>query len=132
MAARADNAGRPEHNAGMAVAIKRIYEPVAKGDGYRVLVDRIWPRGVSKGEATLDEWLKDVAPSTALRQWFGHDPARWAEFQRRYRKELDGNPEARQALASLRKRKGRVTLLYAARDEEHNNAVVLQGLLGAK
>jgi uncharacterized protein YeaO (DUF488 family) len=110
------------------IQIKRIYDPPAGDDGFRVLIDRIWPRGVKKSEAALDLWLKDAAPSAALRRWFGHDPARWEEFRARYRAELKDQEEA---LATLRKhaQRGRVTLLYAARDSEHNNAVVLQELL---
>lgn len=111
-----------------AVALKRAYEKPARGDGTRVLVDRLWPRGVAKDKAAIDHWLKDVAPSTALRKWFGHDPARWAEFRRRYRAELAKRPEA---LAELRRlaKGGTLTLVYGARDSEHNEAVVLQELL---
>jgi uncharacterized protein YeaO (DUF488 family) len=112
----------------MSIALKRAYEEPEPGDGTRVLVDRMWPRGVKKEQARIDVWLKDLAPSTELRQWFGHDPERWAEFRERYRTELKGSP----ALAELRKlaREGKVTLVYAARDEQHNNAVVLRGLVG--
>lgn len=112
------------------IKLKRAYEPPARGDGTRVLVDRIWPRGVSKGAAALDHWLKEVAPSTELRRWFGHDPARWTEFRRRYRSELAQHPEA---LAGLRRlaRGGPLTLVYGARDTEHNEAVVLRELLTA-
>lgn len=111
----------------MNIAIKRAYEEPEPGDGTRVLVDRMWPRGVKKEQARIDLWLKDVAPSTELRQWFGHDPERWPEFQTRYRAELKGNP----ALTELRKmaRKGKVTLVYAAREERYNNAVVLRALI---
>jgi uncharacterized protein YeaO (DUF488 family) len=107
--------------------IKRIYEPAAAADGLRILVDRVWPRGVSKKKAALDHWMKDVGPSTALRKWFGHKPERWVEFRKRYRKELAGSA----ALKELRKLvKGRrATLLYGAHDTEHNQAVVLAGLL---
>jgi len=110
------------------VAIKRVYDPPARGDGQRVLVDRVWPRGISKEELKDALWLKEVAPTTALRQWFGHKPERWRQFQTRYRKELEGNPEP---LAQLRGliRKGPVTLLYAAKDTEHNQAVVLADYL---
>src|SRR6185312_14411642 len=111
--------------------LKRAYEPADAGDGQRVLVDRIWPRGVSKDEARIDLWLKDVAPSTALRKWFGHAPERWAGFRERYRKELEANPavdELRQVAA-----KGPVTLVYGAKDEQHNQAVVLaESLQGAR
>jgi uncharacterized protein YeaO (DUF488 family) len=109
------------------VRIKRAYEPRAPEDGYRVLVDRLWPRGLRKADAGLDEWRKDVAPGEALRKWFQHDPTRWVEFQRRYHHELE-TEAAQSELDALarRARSGTVTLLYAARDEEHNNAVVLQ------
>ena len=106
------------------ITIKRAYEEPAAADGCRFLVDRLWPRGVSKAEAALDEWYKDVSPSTELRQWFNHDPARWAEFQQRYRAELDAKPEAWQPIIGAAK-KGDVTLIYSAHDEEHNDAVVL-------
>lgn len=111
----------------MRISLKRAYDPPQAADGKRVLVDRIWPRGMTKEKAKIDLWLKDVAPSTELRQWFGHDPQRWAEFRKKYRAELKGNP----ALDELRKMagKGKVTLVYAARDEEHNNAVVLQTII---
>ena len=111
----------------MTVALKRAYEAPSDADGTRVLVDRLWPRGVTKAKARIDVWLKDVAPSTQLRKWFGHDPGKWTEFQRRYRAELKGS----EALAELRKlaREGRVTLVYGAKDEEHNDAVVLAKLL---
>ncbi len=109
----------------MEIKLKRIYEAAEKSDGTRVLVDRLWPRGVSKVEAQLDLWLKDVAPSSELRKWFGHDPDRWAEFQRRYRRELSKNHEAVEQLAALA-HKGRLTLLYGAKDETHNEAVVLK------
>ena len=103
--------------------IKRIYEPRTPDDGVRILVDRLWPRGISKARAGLDLWLKDVAPSAALREWFGHRSERWTEFQRRYREELLDST----ALEQLREiaRTQRVTLLYAARDEEHNEAATL-------
>jgi len=104
--------------------IKRIYEEPSRTDGSRILVDRIWPRGVSKKKAALDEWCKDIAPSPRLRKWFGHDPERFAEFRRRYRAELKSNKPAVKHLRELMK-KNRVTLLYAAHDEEHNQARVL-------
>lgn len=110
--------------------IKRIYDPPAAGDGARVLVDRVWPRGIGKDAARLTLWLKDVAPSTALRKWFGHDPERWREFQTRYRAELKANSAALAPLYELQRR-GRVTLLYGARDEEHNQAQVLTEYLRA-
>jgi uncharacterized protein YeaO (DUF488 family) len=109
--------------------LKRAYEPAVSGDGRRVLVDRIWPRGVSKDEAHIDLWLKDVAPSTALRKWFGHEVERWPEFRERYRKELKSNP----AVDQLRKiaAEGTTTLVYGAKDEAHNQAVVLAEVLKA-
>jgi uncharacterized protein YeaO (DUF488 family) len=113
-----------------AVAIKRVYEPPSLGDGERILVDRVWPRGLSKAKAAIHHWLKDVAPSTALRRWFGHDPKRWDEFRRRYRAELAERSEALDELRGLA-RHGRVTLLFGARDIEHNQAVVLQELLSS-
>ncbi|WP_324742200.1 DUF488 domain-containing protein [Tsuneonella sp. CC-YZS046] len=106
------------------VAIKRIYEPPSRDDGCRVLVDRLWPRGVGRDAAALDLWLRDIAPSPELRKWFGHDPARFKAFRDRYRKELEEKDEAVAELRGLI-RKGKVTLLYAARDELHNHARVL-------
>jgi len=108
--------------------LKRAYEPAGSGDGARVLVDRLWPRGVRKADAALDEWMKEIAPSTELRKWFGHDPARWDEFQRRYRAELARQPEALDRLRALAKA-GVVTLVYSAHDEAHNDAVVLRQVL---
>lgn len=108
--------------------LKRAYESAEPGDGVRILVDRLWPRGVSKAKAKLDDWMKEIAPSTALRQWFGHDPARWAEFQRRYRAELCGQSDALNRIRALAKR-GVVTLVYSAHDEQHNDAVVLRAVL---
>lgn len=107
--------------------LKRVYEPPAADDGVRVLVDRLWPRGLSKAKAKVDVWLKEVAPSAELRHWFDHDPERWDAFQRRYEHELKDNA-ALDELRTLTKR-GRVTLLFAARDERYNNAVVLERLL---
>ena len=108
--------------------LKRAYEPAEPGDGTRILIDRLWPRGVSKAKAALDDWIKDVAPSTDLRKWFGHDPARWAEFQRRYRAELRGQSETLDRIRDL-VRAGVVTLVYSAHDEQHNDAVVLRAVL---
>ncbi|AZO16272.1 DUF488 domain-containing protein [Mesorhizobium sp. M2A.F.Ca.ET.043.05.1.1] len=113
------------------IAVKRVYEPPAKADGQRVLVDRIWPRGVAKKDAALTLWLKEIAPSEALRKWFGHKPERWAGFQKRYRAELDVNKEAVAQLRDLL-REGKVTLLYGAHDEVHNNAVALAAYLEAQ
>jgi len=115
-------AGEPE------VRLKRAYDPAEPGDGYRVLVDRLWPRGVSKERARLDEWARELAPSTELRTWFGHDPERFAEFERRYRAELAAQGQKLDELRRLA-RKGTLTLVSAARDEEHNDAVVLADLL---
>ena len=112
----------------MDVRLKRAYEPAGAADGYRVLVDRLWPRGVSKERARLDEWARELAPSTELRTWFGHDPAGFAEFRRRYLEELAARAEKLGELRG-RARKGTVTLVYAARDDRHNDAVVLAELL---
>lgn len=112
----------------MTVSIKRVYEKPDPADGYRILVDRLWPRGVSKEHAEVDEWLKEVGPSDELRSWFGHLPERFAEFEKRYRAELRTN-EAFAVLRDLAKRHRRVTLVYSAKDEEHNQAVVLRGAL---
>jgi uncharacterized protein YeaO (DUF488 family) len=111
----------------MAFQIKRVYEPAEPADGIRVLVDRLWPRGVTKSKAHLDHWMKEIAPSPQLRLWFGHRPERFAEFKKRYRSEIKGNP----AVAELRKlgKGARVTLLYGARDPEMNQAAVLQTIL---
>jgi uncharacterized protein YeaO (DUF488 family) len=109
--------------------VKRIYEAAESSDGYRVLVDRLWPRGVSKEKAKVDLWLKGIAPSDALRKWFGHDPKRWEEFQKRYREELKEESGAVAQLKELQKEHGTVTLLYSAHDEEHNQAVALEKYL---
>lgn len=108
--------------------VKRIYEPPSNQDGLRVLVDRLWPRGLKRETCRLDNWLKDIAPSNTLRRWFGHDPARWDEFQRRYFEELDERPDTWQAVMELAREKT-VTLLYAAHDPQHNNAVALMNYL---
>lgn len=112
----------------MDVRLKRAYDAASPSDGYRILIDRLWPRGVSKQKAKLDEWEKDLAPSTELREWFGHEPSRFAEFRRRYIGELR---QARPRLTELRRRarKGTLTLVYAAHDSEHNDAVVLAEVL---
>lgn len=114
----------------MAIRIQRAYEDPGKDDGYRVLVDRIWPRGRSKDELTLDDWQKELAPSTELRKWFGHDPQRWKEFQKRYRSELRSD-EQQTRLADLLAAAGKrdITLVYGAKDTEHNQAVVLGEVL---
>jgi uncharacterized protein YeaO (DUF488 family) len=113
------------------VRAKRVYEAIQRSDGPRFLVERLWPRGVKKEKLKLDAWLKDVAPSDGLRRWFGHDPAKWDEFQRRYRAELDENPNAWKQLLEVA-RQGSVTLLYSARDTEHNNAIVLKDYLAER
>ncbi|MGH8967704.1 MAG: DUF488 domain-containing protein [Actinomycetes bacterium] len=112
----------------MTIDVKRVYDPPGPDDGARVLVDRLWPRGVSKGDAHLDAWRKDLAPSSELRTWFHHEPERFAEFERRYRAELDGNPGVAE-VAALGAGGSRLTLLYSARDTEHNQALVLQDVL---
>jgi uncharacterized protein YeaO (DUF488 family) len=108
--------------------IKRIYEPASGTDGKRILVDRLWPRGISKGRAAVDEWIREIAPSSDLRKWFAHDPSKWDEFKKKYRKELLKNMDLVTRLKA-ETRKGPVTLLYAAKDPEHNNAVVLKEFL---
>jgi uncharacterized protein YeaO (DUF488 family) len=112
----------------MAVKLKRVYEAPAKDDGTRILVDRLWPRGLTKEKARVDLWLKEVAPSTELRKWFAHDPAKWTEFKTRYRAELKQNHE-QIALLKAAVAKGPATLLYGAKDQEHNEAIVLRELL---
>lgn len=113
------------YNVNMAVNIKRVYDPPATSDGYRVLVDRLWPRGVSKDKAHVDQWLKEVGPSNELRQWFNHDPAKFTEFSRRYKAELAKNPAAKE-LKDLTRRHKTLTLVYSAKDPDHNQAVVLK------
>jgi uncharacterized protein YeaO (DUF488 family) len=108
----------------MTIKLKRVYEQPDAKDGERVLVDRLWPRGLTKEKARVDLWLKEIGPSTELRKWFGHDPAKWAEFRRRYRAELKENGE-QVAQLGAEVRKGPVTLVYGAKDEQHNEAVVL-------
>jgi Uncharacterized conserved protein len=116
----------------MHLALKRVYDPPEAGDGIRILVDRLWPRGISKAKAAVDVWLKDIAPGTELREWFHHDPDLWDEFRRRYAGELRGNPEAVKALREAMRGHETVTLLYGAKDTEHNQAVVLRDMLAAK
>jgi uncharacterized protein YeaO (DUF488 family) len=110
------------------IRLKRAYEQPVPADGTRILIDRLWPRGVTKAAAALDQWVKDIAPSTALRKWFGHDPARWEEFRSRYIAEIREHPDA---LRNLRDqaRQGPITLVYSAHDEAHNDAVVLRDIL---
>ncbi len=110
------------------VQAKRIYEPADRSDGYRVLIDHVWPRGLSRERAHLDDWARELAPSDELRKWFDHDPQRFKEFRSRYRRELEQHAQPLQRLRELGEQ-GRVTILYAARDESHNNAVVLAELL---
>jgi uncharacterized protein YeaO (DUF488 family) len=112
------------------VKIRRIYDTPDKRDGKRVLVDRLWPRGIKKEDAAVDLWLREIAPSNELRKWFGHDPERWQEFRRRYRKELEEKADMVRELRN-EARKGTVTLLYSAKDTEHNNAVVLRELIAS-
>ncbi|MEO8373617.1 MAG: DUF488 family protein [Sphingomonas bacterium] len=113
------------------IRLKRAYKQPDDADGLRILVDRLWPRGVTKAKAGIDEWIKEIAPSAALRQWFGHDPARWEAFRDRYRIELAGHPDLLDRLRDLA-RAGLVTLVYSARDEVHNDAVVLRDVLIGK
>ena len=110
------------------LCVKRAYEPAAADDGTRLLVDRLWPRGLSRDKAKVSDWLKDIAPSTALRQWFGHDPKRWPDFQRRYEAELQQHSSELDRIRALAK-KQTVTLVYGAHDELHNNAVALRNFL---
>jgi len=109
----------------MSIDLKRAYDPPAKGDGYRVLVDRVWPRGIARDDLQVDAWLKELAPSTNLRKWFGHDPRKWDEFRKRYARELGQHSDALATLAE-KARDGRLTLVFGARDIEHNNAVALK------
>ncbi len=110
------------------IKIKRIYDPLHEKDGFRILVDRLWPRGIKKENAQVDHWMKTVAPSTELRKWFAHDPAKWKSFQKKYKEELK-KTDALEELKSYSKKYKKITLLYAAKDEQHNHAVVLQQLL---
>ena len=110
------------------IKLKRAYEPPATGDGTRILVDRLWPRGVTKASAAIDMWAKDIAPSTELRQWFGHETSRWEEFRRRYIAELEQKPDLLKELRALA-RSGQITLVFGAHDQTHNDAVVLRKVL---
>jgi uncharacterized protein YeaO (DUF488 family) len=114
--------------AALDIRLKRAYEPAAEADGTRVLIDRLWPRGVTKAEAAIDHWFRDLGPSTELRQWFGHDPALFAEFRRRYAAELERQRELLDELLRIASH-GRLTLVYSAHDEKHNDAVVLKDVL---
>jgi uncharacterized protein YeaO (DUF488 family) len=113
------------------IKLKRAYDPPSKADGVRYLVERLWPRGVKKTDLHLDDWIKEVAPSTALRKWFSHDPAKWAEFQRRYIAELDANPDSWVPILEAA-RHGPVTLIFSSHDSAHNNAVALKEYLDKK
>jgi uncharacterized protein YeaO (DUF488 family) len=110
------------------IRLKRAYEAPAPDDGTRILIDRLWPRGVNKADAAIDEWMKEIAPSTNLRKWFGHDPSRWEEFRRRYQTEIRQHAPEFDRLRALARR-GRITLVFAAHDQAHNNAVALKDLL---
>lgn len=112
----------------MKIKIKRVYEPASDDDGMRILVDRIWPRGITKSRANLDSWMPDIAPSSDLRRWFNHDPEKWTQFTRRYANQLRKNKEGIRTLYE-KVAKGPVTLLYAAKDEQHNNAAALRRFL---
>jgi uncharacterized protein YeaO (DUF488 family) len=109
--------------------LKRVYEEASRDDGARVLIDRLWPRGVSKERARLDSWMKEIAPSTELRTWFGHDPAKWKQFQQKYTRELRRQGPLLDELRKLERKRGTVTLLYGAKDPEHNDGVVLMKVL---
>lgn len=109
----------------MNIAIKRVYEPAAESDGFRILVDRIWPRGLTKDETHIDLWLKNLAPSTALRKWFGHEPSKWQEFHAKYLSEIENNPDEI-ALVREHMKQGLVTLVYSAKNTQYNNAVALK------
>ena len=111
------------------IKIKRAYESSSEDDGFRILVDRIWPRGVSKEKANLDTWMKEIAPSNDLRKWFAHDPKKWKEFENKYEEELKDKSELIDEIKGIEKGKGKVTLIYSAKDKEHNNAVVLEHIL---
>ncbi len=110
------------------IKLKQIYEKPEKSDSYRILVDRLWPRGVSKEKAALNLWLKDIAPSSELRKWFGHDPKKWPDFQKKYKAKIAANKEVFDELKKIARERKNVTLLYAAKDEEHNEAVVIKNL----
>jgi uncharacterized protein YeaO (DUF488 family) len=114
------------------IKVKRVYEKPERDDGWRVLVDRLWPRGMKKEDAHLDAWLKEVAPSNELRRWFGHAPEKWGEFQKKYRAELRKQKELIAELKQTEKKKGTPTLLFGAKDQEHNEAVVLAAVLKTK
>lgn len=110
------------------IPIKRVYEPYSPDDGYRILIDRLWPRGLTKEKAKIDLWLKSIAPSNELRKWFGHDPEKWSEFQKKYKAEIEANTESVSTLKKALKEQKVVTFIYSAKDELHNDAVVLQAV----
>lgn len=110
------------------IKIKRIYEKPSNEDGYRILVDRLWPRGLTKVKADIDIWLKEIAPTTGLRKWFAHDPKKWKSFKEKYKRELKNNTDVISKIKQLEKEKGIITLLYSAKDEEYNDAVVLKSI----
>jgi len=112
----------------MSLAVKRVYEPASPSDGFRVLVDRLWPRGLTKADARVDLWVRELSPTTGLRQWYRHDPEKWPEFRRRYFAELDAQPDAVKDLVA-RARRGRVTLLFSSKEERLNNAVAIREYL---
>lgn len=111
----------------MSLSLKRAYDPAEQSDGVRILVDRLWPRGVTKAKAKIDHWLKEVAPSNELRKWFGHDPDKWVEFQKKYRAELEGNPALEELIERVRE--ADTTLVYAAKDGAHNHTLVLKDII---
>jgi uncharacterized protein YeaO (DUF488 family) len=115
----------------MKIKLKRVYDPASKADGIRILVERLWPRGIKKDDLQMDLWLKEIAPSTDLRKWFSHDPAKWEQFQQKYHQELDANPDAIK-LIKQEIHRGTVTLLYSSKDAEHNNALSLKKYLEGK
>ncbi len=114
------------------IRLKRVYEKVKKEDGVRILVDRLWPRGISRVEAKIDLWLKEIAPSNELRKWFKHDPQKWGDFQKKYKKELANKQHLKNEVQSIEKEKGTVTLIYAAKDTKHTHARVLKDFLSKK
>lgn len=116
----------------MTIKLKRVYEPASPDDGYRVLVDRLWPRGLSKEKAAVDLWMRDIAPTTELRKWYGHEVEKWPEFRKRYEKELAEREDLLGELRELERREKTVTLLFGAKDEEHNQADVLAEVLGKR
>ncbi len=111
------------------IKIKRVYSEPKKEDGYRILIDRLWPRGISKENAKIDYWLKEISPSDKLRKWFSHDPAKWTVFKQKYRGELKDKKELLELIKQIEKKEKVITLLYSAKDEEHNNALALKGML---